>query len=77
MATGFIEGFDCQFREVHVSHYREYLGWDTWLYGGTEFRVLQIVYPTTAGVWPWEPDASDWFRAWQPVLDQTARSVAG
>lgn len=75
-ASGFIEGFDCQFREVHESHYREYLAWGVWLYNGTDFRALQLVYPTTAGIWPWDPEASDWFRAWQPVLEHQASVVA-
>ncbi|NYE28587.1 hypothetical protein HDE78_001543 [Rhodanobacter sp. K2T2] len=76
MAPGFVEGFDCQFREVHLSHYREYFGWDIWLYGGTEFRVLQLVYPTVDGIWPWDPSASNWFVAWQPVLDVDAAAIA-
>ena len=76
-ASGFVEGFDCQFREVHRSHYHEYFGWDIWLYGGNEFRVLQLVYPTTDGVWPWDTEASKWFVAWQPVLDIEAAAVAG
>lgn len=76
VVSGFIGGFDCQFREVHRSHYREYFGWDIWLYGGTEFRMLQLVYPTTAGVWPWDQEASEWFVAWQPLLDAEAAGVA-
>ena len=75
-ASGFIEGFDCQFREVHRSHYREYFGWDIWLYGGTEFRVLQLVYPTVKGIWPWDPSVSDPFVGWQPLLDTEVSAVA-
>ena len=32
-SSGFLEGFDCFFREVDRANYREYLGWDIWLYG--------------------------------------------
>jgi hypothetical protein len=71
-ASGFLQGFDGQLRPVHPSHYREYLGWDLWLYNGPEFRVLQFVYPTVEGVWPWEPSASEWLRARQPLLDTPA-----
>ena len=69
LAAGFIEGFDCHLRAVHLSHYREYFGYDLWFYKGTGFRVLQLVYPTVEGTWPWDLAASEWFRAWQPLLD--------
>jgi Domain of unknown function (DUF4262) len=69
IASGFIEGFNCHFRPVHSSHHRAYLGWDVWLYHG-ELQVLQLVYPTTAGVWPWDSEADDQFRAWQPLLEK-------
>jgi hypothetical protein len=70
--AGFIEGFECQLRKVHASQYRDYLGWCRWLYNGNDFETLQIVYPNTSGIWPWESGASDWFRSWQPLLDQAA-----
>ena len=66
--AGFLEGFDVLFEKVDEEFYREYFGWDLWLYAGPAFDVLQIVYPTTAGIWPWEPAASDWFRKRQPLL---------
>ena len=56
IASGFLEGFNCQFRPVHSSHHRAYLGRDVWLYHG-EFQVRQLVYPTAAGVWPWDHEA--------------------
>jgi hypothetical protein len=67
-ASGFLEGFDCCFREEDRSHYREYMGWDLWLYDGPSFNTLQIIYPNTSGVWPWAQEADSWFKAWQPVL---------
>lgn len=67
-AGGFLEGFDCLFREVDRAHYRDYLGWARWLYRGNDFPTLQLVYPTTSGVWPWQPEASEWFRRWQTLL---------
>lgn len=69
VVSGFIDGFDCQCRAVHRSHYDAYLGWDLWLYRGADFEVLQLVYPTTSGVWPWDPEADAAFRAWQPLLE--------
>jgi len=66
--SGFIEGFEVQAEKVAPSFYDEYFGNNLWLYEGPNFEVLQFVYPTTTGVWPWEPDASDWFCSNQPIL---------
>jgi hypothetical protein len=68
--SGFIEGFDCEFRAVHASRHGDYMGWDMWLYGGGPFDALQLVYPTTSGVWPWDPEPDQWLQAWQPLLEQ-------
>jgi hypothetical protein len=74
--AGFIEGFEVLAERVHVSNYKEYLGYDLWLYIGPHFDVLQLVYPNTSGVWPWEEAANDWFRFWQPRLSQPAKPAA-
>jgi hypothetical protein len=67
--SGFIEGFECQVRAVDPSRFKEYMGWCLWFYKGPNFHAIQLVYPTTTGIWPWEPKASESFRAWQPLLD--------
>jgi len=70
-ASGFLGGgFDCQFGAVHPDHYPEHFGWDIWFYDGPDFRIVQLVYPTTLGIWPWDSEADEWFRKWQPLLDQ-------
>lgn len=66
--SGFIEGFELQAQQVDPAFYDEYFGYNLWLYDGPNFEVLQFIYPTTAGVWPWEADASDAFRSNQPIL---------
>jgi hypothetical protein len=71
-ASGFIDGFDVEFRLVHPSHYRNYFGWALWLYKGPNFRVLQAIWPTTRGVWPWQEGASEWYLHVQPLLDRPA-----
>ena len=68
--SGFIEGFDILAVSVHASNYDEYLGYDLWLYQGPNFNVIQLVYPNTSGVWPWEKPEGDWFRSWQPLLSE-------
>jgi Domain of unknown function (DUF4262) len=71
---GFVEGFDVLATSVHTSNYDEYLGYNLWLYHGPNFHVIQLVYPSTSGVWPWEKPEGDWFRSWQPLLSQPAES---
>lgn len=66
--SGFIEGFHLLAVSVERRHYPEYFGYDLWLYQGPNFEVLQLVYPNTVGVWPWQDGADDWFRARQPLL---------
>ena len=71
---GFLEGFDVLVEQVDHQFYGDYFGWNLWLYGGHDFEVLQLVYPTTAGVWSWQKSASAWFRAWQPLLTSSPLS---
>jgi len=66
--SGFLGGFDCVLHEIDRKFYLEYLGWDRWLYKGDEFPTFQLIWPNTAGIWPWQPEATDWFRKWQPML---------
>lgn len=69
---GFLNGFPVYFRQVLEAHRKTYMLSATWLYGGTDYQALQIVYPTTDGIWPWDAAASDWFRGNQPLLDGVA-----
>jgi len=57
--SGFLENFDVTFREVEKQHYPEYFGWARWLYKGDNFSVLQLIYPSTSGFWPWDTEAPD------------------
>ena len=66
--SGFLEGFDVEAEEVPRSAYQEYFGQALTFYGGSCFRVLQLVYPTTDGVWPWSSEASESIRQRQPLL---------
>ena len=68
--SGFFEGFECEIRSVHASHFEDYFGQDLRFYDGPHFRMLQIVYPNTAGIWPWDTEADAWFRAREPLLDR-------
>ena len=68
---GFLGDFQVTFKLVEKRHYDEYFGWAKWLYQGDEFSVLQLIYPSTSGVWPWEEEAPSDFTWFVPRLYAT------
>ncbi|WP_304012173.1 DUF4262 domain-containing protein [Methyloversatilis discipulorum] len=66
--SGFLGGFDICIGAVSLSAYDDYFGQDIDFYGGRNFQVLQVIYPTTQGVWPWTDGAPESFLQWQPLL---------
>ena len=63
----FLNGFDVTFGEVSLSSKEEYMLSSCW-FNKNKFQALQLIYPTTSGVWPWENEATDSFRSFQPSL---------
>ena len=61
-------GFDCVIGDVSAPNYQRYMGWAVWLYQDAQARACQIVFPSTAGVFPWEAQANAGFKQWQPLL---------
>ena len=49
---GFLDGSDVMFIEVNKKYYKEYFGWGLWYNKSDDFKMLQMVYPSTLGVWP-------------------------
>jgi hypothetical protein len=70
---GFLEGFSVVFVPVARSHYREHFGWNRWLYKGDAFPALQLVFPSTGGLWPWDPGAPEAYLEAQPILTDSGR----
>jgi hypothetical protein len=66
--SGFLDNFSVYVEPVDPAHREEYMLSDVWLYGSSDFKAVQIIYPTTSGVWPWDSNASDWFKSHQPLL---------
>lgn len=64
--------FTCLIGAVSPTYFRDYMGWALWLYKDKGFRAQQIIFPNTSGVFPWEAEADDWFRNWQPLLSAPA-----
>lgn len=65
---GFLGEFEVVFKEVEKKYYSEYLGWGKWLYKGDDFKVIQLIYPNTAGIWPWDENAPEDFKWFVPEL---------
>jgi hypothetical protein len=66
--SGFLGEFEVMFRRVLREHYEEYFGWGRWLYKGDDFRVYQLIWPSTRGVWPWDPKAPHDYTYFIPIL---------
>ena len=56
-------GFECLIGEASFEKVSDYMHWARWLYKGQPFRAYQIIWPSTTGLFPWEPGAADWFCA--------------
>lgn len=66
--SGFLVGFNIYVEPAKRKVLAEYtLGCDRF-YKGESYSVVQLIYPTTTGVWPWQRAASEWFRSNQPML---------
>jgi hypothetical protein len=63
-----LEGFECYFIPVDKTHYSAYLGYANWFYKGDDFEVLQCIYPTVKGIYPWQDNWPERLKKVQPIL---------
>ncbi len=64
-----LDDFKVQLREVRAREsYDEHMGYAIWFNGGSEFPLLQLVWPDKEGRFPGDPGASPWMVARQPLL---------
>ena len=61
---------ECEFRPVDPKWIKHLMGWAVWYYGGTDFPVLQAVYPDLEGNFPEDEGFNEYFR--QPMLQPGA-----
>lgn len=66
--TGFLDGFSIYVEPVNAARVQELMLGCHRYYDGEPFSTVQLVYPSTAGVWPWQASASPQFRATQTML---------
>lgn len=67
-SSNVLDDFECYFIEVEKTKYDEYVLGDIRLYGGNNFPLLQCIYPTTKGIYPWEDTWPDNIKNLQPLL---------
>lgn len=56
------------FKTVDPKHYDEYCGYARWLYRGSNFPMLQCVWPLKSGHYPWDPEYPAEGAQIQPLL---------
>jgi hypothetical protein len=66
--AGFLDGFEVYLEPVPPKRAAEYLLGCERHYAGRPYAVVQLVYPSTRGAWPWRKSASPGFVAIQPML---------
>ena len=65
---GFLRGFPVYIEPVLKNRNADYTYGCDRFYGDEPYSVIQIIYPTTAGIWPWSRKAPASFKANQPML---------
>jgi hypothetical protein len=65
---GFLEGFSVYVEPARAKLLADYTFGCGRYYGDRGYSTVQIIYPTTAGVWPWQSAASESFKINQPLL---------
>jgi hypothetical protein len=63
-----IDNFNCLLLTVNKENYSEYFGYANWYYQNNNFPVLQCIYPTVKGIYPWEDEWPISIQDMQPIL---------
>ena len=75
MYSGLLEGFDVCFERVARKYFKEYFGWSIWYNKGRNFEMLQLIYPTTSGLYPWDTNFPTDLFEWQPILSDDGETA--
>lgn len=65
--SDFLTGFDVFMLEANEHAKRELTLSCKWFYRGIEFPLLQCVWPSIKGFWPWDQDAWTDYKKQQPL----------
>lgn len=63
-----IFGYDCFFQEIDPANYGEWFAANRWFYGSNDFPVVQMLWPSVHGIYPWQSTADSYLRWDQPIL---------
>jgi hypothetical protein len=66
--TDVLDGYVCFFKTINSEEYGDWFAGDHWFYGGLDFPAVQLLWPNTSGVYPWDNAADKYLRWVQPVL---------
>jgi hypothetical protein len=66
--SGFLRGFSVYIEPARPERYSRYAYGCARYYDGREYSIVQLVWPSTKGVWPWNKTASKWLVRNQPML---------
>ena len=69
--SNLIDGFDCYFTQVKPEFYEQYVGQALWYYGNSNFPLIQCIYPTVKGIYPWQEAWPENIKDLQPILGET------
>ena len=72
-----LSGYPVTFRNVLEKNYGEYFGYGIWYYEGTQFPVLQCVWPDKNNRYPWHTEYNRALIPEQPLLDRDQDWVFG
>jgi hypothetical protein len=67
-ARGIIKRLPLAFRTVATHHYADYMGQAIEYHGGSNWSLLQVIWPDTKGKFPWQAGFEERFREKQPLL---------
>jgi hypothetical protein len=67
-ASGIIQRLPLAFRTVPKRHYHDFVGRAIEYHGGSNWPLLQLIWPDTHGRFPWQAGFEERFRAMQPLL---------
>jgi hypothetical protein len=66
--TDILGDFKCLMLDVPKESYKKYVGYGLWYYEGDKFPLLQCIYPTVKGIYPWEKEWPEDIIDLQPIL---------
>ncbi len=64
----FLEDVKITFKTVDPKHYKDLMGYASWLYQRDDFKALHFIWPSAEGTWPWEKKATKEYRWHMPRL---------